>query len=46
MNDVTAVEWRGYQGFCYDSKVTVMQQKHDGERGVKHYQKLRDVIYV
>jgi hypothetical protein len=46
INDVTALGGRGYQGFCDNStKNLINKKREDGGRGVKNYQKLRDVIY-
>jgi hypothetical protein len=46
INDVTALEGRGYQGFCDNStNALLLNSLTMGGGGVKNYQKLRDVIY-
>ncbi len=45
INDVTALGGRGYEGFCDNSIKALLKSVTTGGRGVKNYQKLRDVIY-
>ena len=46
INDVTALRWKGYQGFCNNStKALVLKGVTMGGGGVKNYPKSRNVIY-
>ena len=46
INEVTVLGGRRYQGFCdYSNKALVLKTVTERGRGVKNYQKLRDVIY-